>query len=132
MAIYGIIEINTGKIIAWSTDQECAESQALHDPRDAVVQYFPNYTEQDIQFKKWVDGELVLDQEEFDEAVAWDVRCDRNYLLLVVDEIAGNTLRWNSLTSEKQQEWAQYRQDLLDVPQQTGFPHDVNWPVKPE
>ena len=27
--------------------------------------------------------------------------------------------------------WATYRQALRDVPQQTGFPTDINWPAKP-
>ena len=28
--------------------------------------------------------------------------------------------------------WATYRQALRDVPTQTGFPWDVNWPAQPE
>lgn len=28
-------------------------------------------------------------------------------------------------------EWAMYRQALLDVPQQPGFPYDIVWPTKP-
>jgi hypothetical protein len=28
--------------------------------------------------------------------------------------------------------WATYRQALRDVPQQSGFPWDVTWPVQPE
>ena len=27
--------------------------------------------------------------------------------------------------------WATYRQALRDVPQQAGFPHEVDWPAKP-
>ena len=27
--------------------------------------------------------------------------------------------------------WATYRQALRDLPQQAGFPYDVQWPVKP-
>lgn len=38
---------------------------------------------------------------------------------------------WNSMTPEQQQAWAQYRQDLLDIPQQPGFPADIIWPVAP-
>ena len=29
-------------------------------------------------------------------------------------------------------EWAVYRQALRDVPEQSGFPWDIEWPVKPE
>lgn len=28
--------------------------------------------------------------------------------------------------------WAAYRQDLRDLPSQSGFPHNVTWPNKPE
>jgi len=28
--------------------------------------------------------------------------------------------------------WATYRQQLRDVPAQSGFPANVTWPVKPE
>ena len=27
--------------------------------------------------------------------------------------------------------WADYRQALRDIPQQSGFPGDIDWPVKP-
>ena len=60
-------------------------------------------------------------------------RNKRNTLLKEeVDAIAGNALRWGALTPEQQQAWADYRQALLDVPQQDGFPETINWPVKPE
>jgi len=29
-------------------------------------------------------------------------------------------------------EWKAYRQALRDVPQQAGFPNDIEWPEKPE
>ena len=28
--------------------------------------------------------------------------------------------------------WAKYRQELRDVPQQPGFPYDIEWPAKPD
>lgn len=72
-------------------------------------------------------------QAELDEAAAQEIRAKRDYKLVAdVDDIAGNALRWAALDSSKQDEWATYRQDLLDVPQQPGFPQNVLWPVKPE
>jgi hypothetical protein len=60
-------------------------------------------------------------------------RYQRNKLLEnEVDPIVTNPLRWADLTTEKQNEWTQYRTDLLNVPQQAGFPHTINWPTKPE
>ncbi len=48
-----------------------------------------------------------------------------------VDTIATNSIRWNALTDAKQAEWTQYRIDLLNVPQQSGFPTSITWPTKP-
>jgi hypothetical protein len=60
-------------------------------------------------------------------------RYQRNKLLEnEVDPIVTNPLRWADLTTEKQNEWTQYRTDLLNVPQQAGFPNTINWPTKPE
>ena len=71
-------------------------------------------------------------QEELDAALAIDIRADRNARLLEVDSIAANPLRWSDLTSDKQAEWSQYRTDLLDVPQQAGFPNTITWPTLEE
>lgn len=54
-----------------------------------------------------------------------------NILRNEVDPMVSNALRWASYTPEQQQAWANYRQALLDIPQQAGFPHDVVWPTKP-
>lgn len=35
------------------------------------------------------------------------------------------------LTAGKKTEWASYRQALRDIPNQSGFPGAVNWPVQP-
>lgn len=43
-----------------------------------------------------------------------------------------NPLRWESLTAEQKVAWQAYRQALLDVPQQEGFPDNVIWPEKPQ
>jgi hypothetical protein len=66
--------------------------------------------------------------EELSEQARWK----RNALLQEIDVIVGNPLRWASFSSEQQKEWADYRQTLLDVPQQAGFPNTINWPTKPE
>ena len=59
------------------------------------------------------------------------VREERDALLLEVDAVAANALRWAALTAEEQALWATYRQELLDVPQQETFPSEVTWPVAP-
>ena len=72
-------------------------------------------------------------QAELDAAAAAGVRAERDRRLATeVDPIVSNALRWADLTAAKQAEWAQYRTDLLNVPDQAGFPHDITWPTKPE
>jgi len=58
------------------------------------------------------------------EQQADDMRSQRDKLIADTDWMA---LSDNTLTSE----WAAYRQDLRDVTAQAGFPHTVDWPVKP-
>ena len=70
-------------------------------------------------------------QAELDAALSAQLRSERDGLLVDVDTIAGNALRWATLSADQQNAWAVYRQALLDVPQQSGFPNDVVWPVKP-
>lgn len=71
-------------------------------------------------------------QAELDAAAAAQVRAERDNRLLEVDAIAGNALRWAALDADTQAAWSVYRQALLDVPQQSNFPHDITWPTKPE
>jgi len=72
-------------------------------------------------------------QAELDTAAATQVRAERDSILArVVDPIASNALRWADMTTEQQNAWSQYRTDLLNVPQQNGFPYDIVWPIKPE
>ena len=70
-------------------------------------------------------------QAELDAQAAASIRAQRNSLLLTVDAIAGNALRWAALDADTQAAWAVYRQALLDVPQQAGFPNNVTWPEAP-
>ena len=72
-------------------------------------------------------------QEDLDAAAAAEVRSERdNILVTVVDPLVTNSLRWGDLTSEERDEWAKFRRDLLNVPDQSGFPYNIVWPTKPE
>jgi hypothetical protein len=53
------------------------------------------------------------------------VRTERNAKLSATD--------WTQLADAPvdKEAWAAYRQALREVPQQDGFPYDVQWPVKP-
>ena len=63
--------------------------------------------------------------------LAIEVRQKRDRLLEeYVDTL--NSIRWNAMSSQQQAAWQTYRQALLDVPQQEGFPRNVTWPEMPE
>lgn len=70
---------------------------------------------------------ILYSEEELTEYL----REERDAELLKVDVHAGNVLRWAELTSSQQAEWTQYRTDLLNVPQQSGFPNTITWPTEP-
>ena len=60
------------------------------------------------------------------EQKANEVRAQRDALLAETD--------WTQVPDAPvdAQLWADYRQALRDVPQQEGFPFDINWPTKPQ
>ena len=71
-------------------------------------------------------------QAELEAAAAAQVRGERDGILTtVVDPLVSNPLRWADLTAAKQAEWTAYRTALLDITDQSGFPHNVVWPTKP-
>lgn len=57
------------------------------------------------------------------------MRSLRDEMLSQVDRV--NPIRYASLSQQQQQQLIAYRQALLDVPQQIGFPESVEWPAKP-
>lgn len=67
-----------------------------------------------------------------EESKSESIRRERDQRLRdYVDPLVSNPLRWNSLSAGLQYEWVDYRQALLDVPQQPSFPDHVYWPNKP-
>lgn len=75
--------------------------------------------------EKWEVLQLPLEQ------ASDNIRSKRDNLLKIhVDQI--NAVRWNVMTTEQQTAWTDYRQALLDIPNQTGFPYSVEWPEVPD
>jgi len=72
-----------------------------------------------------------VDQAKADALKGEEVRAYRDAELTELDQIVSNPLRWGSLSSELQNEYAQYRRDLLNVPQQAEFPWRITWPKVP-
>ncbi|MDC3300578.1 phage tail assembly chaperone [bacterium] len=97
----------------------------VHGEVDAPFKVIPHENPETVEVgTKW-DGSNWVQTEEL-------VRSKRDKLLVEqVDVVAGNALRWTSLSSEEQALWSAYRTSLLNLPQQEGFPNSVVWPPKP-
>ena len=64
---------------------------------------------------------------------SWAVDVSGNwYYLLDLIYFTQNVLRRESLAAEEEDAIRAYRQALLDVTEQSGFPHEVVWPTKPD
>ena len=76
---------------------------------------------------------IALSSSEETAELAAEIRDLRdNKLEKEVDPIVSNSLRWEDLSTSKQNEWKAYRTALLGIPQQSGFPNTITWPTKPE
>lgn len=57
------------------------------------------------------------------------IRQQRNDALSQVDRV--NPVWYSTLSEQQKADLAAFRQALLDVPQQSGFPTQIDWPAKP-
>lgn len=61
------------------------------------------------------------------------VRLIRDQLLETeVDPVPSRFIEWEAKTDAQKTAWKNYRQALLDVTNQDGFPNTITWPTKPE
>ena len=68
---------------------------------------------------------------EVEWATAAAVRATRDTLLVqYIDRF--NAVRFNALSTGQQKKWIAYREALLNVPQQIGFPFTILWPEIPD
>lgn len=74
--------------------------------------------------------EYANEQQKENDTKAMQVRERRDWLLRTeVDSY--NPMRWESLTAEQQNAIRVYRQALLDITAQPGFPWTIEWPIIP-
>jgi hypothetical protein len=81
----------------------------------------------DVVNNGWI---IPQEPEPTEEYLIEQARMKRNILLdHNVDRLNGP--RWETLSEPQKELWRQYRLDLLNVPQQQGFPYNITWPQKP-
>lgn len=112
----------------WCVADACFVSEA---PEDAVVGPCPDEQGASsiegligcLHFYGYPLGELKTDEE-----YAAEARERRNALIAETDYMA---MPDYPLDEEKKAAVLAYRQALRDVPEQAGFPRQIDWPVKP-
>lgn len=99
-------------------------------PTDAVELTAEHY---ESLFQGQTNGKLITENDEgypvlvdYPPPLAEEVRVVRNAMLRDTDWTQANDVP--QATREK---WVLYRQALRDVPEQDGFPENVEWPVAP-
>jgi hypothetical protein len=119
---------NNGQILGWY-DQEI--HQSIPEPNVQVAEDIWQHAI-DSSHNTIIDGVTSQVDHRSDDQKAEDARFFRNELLVrEVDPIVTNPLRWGAMTAGEQRMWTDYRQSLLDIPQQPGFPSSISWPSKP-
>jgi hypothetical protein len=96
-----------------------ADGNRIVVPADAELSDFPGCT-------------YEAGSEDTEGEAAYFRKLRNDCLTMFVDPLVTNQLRWSELTAAKRSEWTTYRQDLLDLPQQAGFPNNITWPIAPE
>lgn len=82
-------------------------------------------------YHEWNGTEWVENIDEKIRIETDNIRDFRLSLLQRIDDIVKNPFRFESLPVEQKTELSNYRLQLLDIPQQAGFPLDVIWPEVP-
>jgi hypothetical protein len=71
-----------------------------------------------------IDARKKQSEDNLPTELANEARDKRNALLAETDWTASSDVTMSDAMKA-------YRQALRDVPAQSGFPHDINWPTKP-
>ena len=122
----------TGKLLTFTK-----EASRLNPNTFSVIELneLPGLTTNDpVDFQKGgyfiLDGKLTYVEKENAE-YAFEARRNRAALLKRFDSIVSNPLRWEGLSTEKKEALKEYRQALLDISKQEGFPKTIAWPQEP-
>jgi len=75
-----------------------------------------------FQSKQWIEDKPI-------EAIESEIKAKRKQLLFDSD---WTQIPNNPLTTAQQEAWATYRQELRDIPNQSGYPYNVIWPTPPQ
>jgi hypothetical protein len=125
---------NTSFPSQWSVElvEELGLDPVFETPAPTVTRYQTAYKDGVEQVSgnwvwKWSISEMSAEAIASKDAdAAKGVRTTRDAKLAETD--------WTQVADAPvdQAAWATYRQELRALPEQTGFPHEITWPSKPE
>ena len=121
-----------GDLESARTSEEIQKTGRLYDLAVSSEQWEQAFYTARIENGKIVVG--MTDEQEFARKAS-AIREERAFRLQECDAVS--PMRWNAMTDAQKQAWTDYRQALLDVPQQDGFPwggdpEAAPWPERPE
>ena len=99
------------------TGNQYVENDILVDMPEKPIGYY----EFDYSSKAWV----------FDEQSAISAATQQRDALLRDGPDRISPIWYDSMTEQERQEWADYRQALLDITSQPDYPNVIIWPIKP-
>ena len=125
--------VRTGTCPDFDYEHQAMDGELIMEGAAERNQYIENGTVVDMPPKP--DGEYQFDYTSkswlFNTVLATQIIFAKRDQLLRDGPDRISPVWWASMTTEQQQAWVQYRQDLLNVPQQPGFPMNVVFPEIP-
>lgn len=104
-----------------STTYSSIEQEGMVELTEPIGDKPSEWHKYHLETKEWVEFKVA-------EPLTFEVKNKRKELLSDSD---WTQLPNSPLTTEQQEAWAVYRQELRDIPQQSGYPFNVVFPTPP-
>lgn len=119
MKFYAIIS-DEGFVV--STSYSSVEQDGMVEIFEPIGTAPSEWHKYHFKSKQWIENKPT-------EAIDLEIKTQRKQLLLDSD---WTQIPNGPLTTEQQADWATYRQELRDIPSQSGYPFNVIWPTPPQ
>ena len=115
LADYGVVEVETLPMPEFDASAQ------------RVVSKDPEFVD-----GKWVVGYDLVNrtQEEIDSDTNQLVVQEKSRRNALLSQSDWTQLPDNNLSDEEKESWKVYRQQLRDITEQSGFPHNISWPSR--
>lgn len=125
----GILEVEPELYLPFEPNPQY-EPEPDYDPWTQDIRYVDVSDDPYAETIPWEVIDLTPEQiqERLDMHSAM-MREQRDYALLCSDFVFSPDV---GMSTEQKQDWLHYRQQLRELPEQPGFPKDIEWPEKPK